>query len=270
MVSCGTFGRVGLWCAVVAAGWLVVTAPCVAAAEPEPPSQAPEPEHVEEVERLSEEAATHYRAKEFSKAVAAYVRAYKLNRDGRLLYNIAWIYDQSLSERELALEYYRRYVRAPDAEADLVERALNRIKVIRLAESAPPEPPPMDPKRPDPKAPAKQTSTGLSGQQIGGWALVGTGIASLGVGLAMYGLADSSYSEFQSELNIPKRLSLRDESKEQALIGDILVGVGSAVVVTGIILVATGGSEGSKDSGTVNVGGSWRPEGVFLTLSGSM
>jgi tetratricopeptide (TPR) repeat protein len=246
------------------------------AREPSDPSPIdPDAAALKEVERLSHEAVTHYKAKDFAKAVAAYVKAYHLARAGRLLYNIAWIYDQHLSEPDLALDYYRRYVGAPDAEAELVEKALNRMKVIRLSAAAAPGPagrtdglagPGASPRA----APPGAASRGLTGPQIGGWVLFAVGVAGLGAGGALYGLASGTHADYQASHDLDERLALRGTVRDQALIGDVLVGVGAAAALTGVILVVAGGGGAPEEQGAVEVGAHLGPDGALLTLRGSL
>ena len=68
---------------VAVVGWILTTAPRVVAGAPTEPNT----ERVKEVERLSAAAHEHYKAKEFSKAISSYLKAYHLGRAGRALRN---------------------------------------------------------------------------------------------------------------------------------------------------------------------------------------
>jgi hypothetical protein len=92
-----------------------------------------ESDAVKRVEQLSEQAMSRYEAGDFSGAIALYLKAHKIAPSAPLLYNIATIYDRKLNEKEIALDFYRRFVGAPDAEADLVKKALPRIQALKLA-----------------------------------------------------------------------------------------------------------------------------------------
>ena len=55
-----------------------------------------------------------------------------------ILLNVATIYDRKLHERDLAAEYYRRYLRAPDAEPDLVLKATQRLTALKQEDASAP------------------------------------------------------------------------------------------------------------------------------------
>jgi hypothetical protein len=44
---------------------------------------------------------------------------------------VATVYDRKLHERELAAEYYRRYIRTPDPNPELVKRATERLTGLK-------------------------------------------------------------------------------------------------------------------------------------------
>jgi tetratricopeptide (TPR) repeat protein len=101
---------------------LVLAAPLARAADPQAP---------ETTEQLAERAYQLQAAGKYADAVATYLKAYELSKDALTLLNVARIYDQKLHENELASEYYRRYVMAPDAEPDRVKRVTERITALK-------------------------------------------------------------------------------------------------------------------------------------------
>jgi tetratricopeptide (TPR) repeat protein len=82
-------------------------------------------------EDLANQAFDAYSRGDFQSAVSLYKRAYQTSSAGVILFNIANIYDKKLREKELALDYYRRYLRSGDTEPDLVKRASERIDIVR-------------------------------------------------------------------------------------------------------------------------------------------
>lgn len=82
-------------------------------------------------EDLAQQAFDAYSRGDFLSSVALYKRAYQTSSAGVILFNIANIYDKKLRDKELALEYYRRYLRSGDTEPDLVKRASERLDVVR-------------------------------------------------------------------------------------------------------------------------------------------
>jgi hypothetical protein len=77
---------------------------------------------------------------DYAASIAMYLRAYEISGAGVILLNVATIYDRKLHERELAAEYYRRYVRAADAEPELVQKATLRLSALKQEDANPPLP----------------------------------------------------------------------------------------------------------------------------------
>lgn len=81
--------------------------------------------------QLSDQAYSRYEAGDFPSAVALYMKAYALNVDARILFNVAQIYDRKVQDRDLALEYYRRYLKSTTTEVDLVRKATERVTELQ-------------------------------------------------------------------------------------------------------------------------------------------
>lgn len=92
-----------------------------------PAARAAEPTAAE----LSDQAYERYEAADFPGAVALYMKAYSLNVDSRILFNVAQIYDRKVQDRDLALEYYRRYLKSTTTEVDLVRKATERVTELQ-------------------------------------------------------------------------------------------------------------------------------------------
>ena len=91
------------------------------------PARADEPTAVQ----LSDQAFARYEAGDFPGAVAFYMKAYALSVDPRVLFNVAQIYDRKVQDRDLALEYYRRYLKSTTTEVDLVRKATERVAELQ-------------------------------------------------------------------------------------------------------------------------------------------
>src|SRR5262245_43517057 len=106
-------------------GFFVVAALCTAI--PSTAAADDKPRRAEAKDATSEELAAqafeHYKKGEFPQALSLYQRAYQLAPTTAILYNMASIYDHKLHERDLASEYYRRYLRASDADPELTRKA---------------------------------------------------------------------------------------------------------------------------------------------------
>ena len=96
-----------------------------------PVARAADPQTPETTEQLAEHAYQLQASGKYAEAVATYLKAYDLSKDALTLLNIARIYDQKLHENELASEYYRRYVMAPDAEPERVKRVTERLTALK-------------------------------------------------------------------------------------------------------------------------------------------
>jgi hypothetical protein len=137
-----------------------LAAPCAGVARADtPPAAAPASPTVEQ---LAERAFQQQAAGNYSESIATYLKAYEISHAGAILFNVAAIYDRKLHERDLAAEYFRRYLKAPDAEPELVERATTRLTALkkeaeeaRLAEAA--QPPPVR---------QNENGAGAAGQQV--------------------------------------------------------------------------------------------------------
>lgn len=233
----------------------MVAALCLLAS---PARSAPpqDPATVAEVERLAAEAAQHYKAKRYAEAVALYVKAYQLGKLPELLYNIAFIYDSKLGERELAIEYYRLTVSTPEVDSKLVAKAVARLEELKTAKAAEPEPQPTPARRTE-RAPPDHTAAYVL---IGGGALIAT------TGLVLGAVASGTDSEFVESKDLAQKKALRDEGQTQALVGDILMATGLVAVSIGVVMRVTGGAEGS---GSVDVGAASVPGGAAVSLRGA-
>ncbi|MCA9540372.1 MAG: tetratricopeptide repeat protein [Myxococcales bacterium] len=196
-----------------------------------------EPSNQDVIAQLASRGLEYFQQGKFREAVSAYQEAYRYEPVGALLYNIAFIYDKKLEDYDLAIDYYRRFVNAPDADPDTRLAAYERLQVLYeqkiekgktvappVATTVTPPPPPPDDK----------------GQRIAGWVTLGTGVALMGVGGAFGLMALGTQSDYDDAANdAKKRQDLRDQGEQQALIADVAIGVGAAAAVTGAILLLT-------------------------------
>jgi tetratricopeptide (TPR) repeat protein len=132
-------------------------------------------------QELADRAYELHEAGEYAAAIAAYLKAYEASSAAVTLLNIATIYDRKLHERQLAAEYYRRYLRAPDAEPDLVQKATDRLTALKQSEVAPVPPAPV--------AATTATDTGAASRSTGvrtaGFIVVTAGVTTLGASLVL-------------------------------------------------------------------------------------
>jgi tetratricopeptide (TPR) repeat protein len=157
-------------------------------------------------EQLAEKAFALHEEGKYAEAIATYLKAYEASNAAVTLFNVATIYDRKLHERDLASEYYRRFLRSPDAEPDLVAKATARLTVLKEeAEAEARERAVAAREAPATQAPATAPSRTLSSApdavehppatghalRIAGFAVGGLGVASVGVSLLLGALAKS-------------------------------------------------------------------------------
>jgi len=208
----------------------------------------------EEVDAIVAQAVEKFQAKEYDEAAALFEQAYELSPEPNYLFNIGRVYEQA-GNLEKAVEFYARFVKEPEVELGAREVALERLRVLRgvleeTSEKPPPEeedpvdevadptepedPPPDDPPPEDPEdAPKKPNPL-----RITGFVLLGVGVGAVAGGGALGGIALGH----ENDLNTLNTLETRDDAvtkgKRSALVADILFGVGGAMLVTGVVLVA--------------------------------
>lgn len=192
-------------------------------------------------EALAEQAFNLYKEGRFSESVAMYSRAYELTGSSAIVFNIANIYDRKLREIDLAVDYYRRYLRMPDANPELLRRANDRLEALKhqstplptaspSASTTPAAPPP---DRPDPV----WRATGL--------VLGGLGVVSLGVSGAFALQAKSKNDESDKycsgrECTDPRGPELADDAVSAANVSTITFGAGLAALVGGAVIFFAG------------------------------
>ena len=238
-------------------------------------AQAGVTEKVSEVERLSNEAMDKYNAGDFQNAIVLYLRAYKAEPSAAILYNVAVVYDRKLDEKSLALDYYRRFVGAPDADAALVEKALARIRVLKEAATIE-RAPATERARTEPAAAAvpavgapvvtAKNEPSTPSSTISQYILMSVGGAAFVTGAVFGVLVLNAKSQFDSSVALADKKSLSSSGKTKALTADILMGIGGAAAVGGALWMllspepsSTTASLGVGPSGAawVSVQGTW-------------
>lgn len=221
-------------------------------------------------EQFADQAYKRYEKGEFPDAIALYMKSYELSRDARLLFNVAQIYDKKIQDRELAIEYYRRYLKTTTTEAELVKRSTERIAALSAAAADKPTPPaasasatppaqsqkaPVAP--PPPSPPAEPRS---SPPLWIGWTTAGVFAAgALVTGIVALGKAqDAKDTAFVGRASGPAD-DKASSAKTMALVSTLLTG--GAVLAGGITIYL---STTSKTSTALNIGpGSLLLKGAF-------
>jgi len=220
--------------------------------------EAGEGEHAEQpsgdFDALVNEAMERYSARRYEEAIELFQRAYELRQEPELIYNIARSHERLL-HREEALQYYQQFLELPGTTGEARTRALNNVtslrreiaalEAARQAEAAQQrveqqgaqqagERPATEPPAEEPVATPERRVGALG---IAGYALLGIGAASTVAGVAFWGLAMSSRSDFEAAGNDASRLDFEEDLSLRALVGDVLTFSGIGVLGVGVIMV---------------------------------
>lgn len=203
---------------------------------------------------LTAQASAAYDAGDNEKAVTLFKRAYELRPVSNILYNIARIYEES-GQIDEAIEYYDKFVVAPNVEKTARRDALDRLKTLRevrelkegdtatadATEDPQPEPQPQPQPAPDP---------GLSAGQTVGWVFIGVGGASL-IGSGIFALlAQSEFNEFEEATSLQDRRQSASQGRTNSIVADTLLVTGavSAIVGTVFLVTSSGGSDTNPET----------------------
>jgi hypothetical protein len=240
------------------------------AADPAPAGTAPA--QAQTAEQLANEAYELHAAGKYAEAIAAYFKAYELSQAGAILFNIATIYDRKMHERQLAADFYRRYLLAPDTEQGLVKKATERLAGLKkeveeeaLAKrtaSATPEAAPAPAATPALAAPptadqgANEGDSGagirVAGLVIGALGLAGVG-TSMGLGAAAKSQNDQANTYCHGAACTDQRgVNAAQQAGTFATASTVTFVSGLVLLGGGVIMVIAaprGGSHASKATG---------------------
>lgn len=206
------------------------------------------------IEALAQSASARYKAGDFTEAVEMYLEAYRLGKAAALLYNVAVIYDRKIKDPELAITYYRRYIAAPDADPSAASRATVRVQTLKTQQAeadakrraeelaaAERRKEAAEARRAPPVAPRSVASTAQPAEpdRMVGWIVTGVGAVALGVGAGFGVGAAADQEAFDESELLNEKQDLRDSGQQKALFADVLMGVGAAALITGVVLLVT-------------------------------
>lgn len=210
-------------------------------------------EEKDEAESLSDKAKAEFSAGNLVGAIELFQKAYEIDPNPNYLFNIGLVYEEA-GDFENAVEYYAKFVKQPGVKLEWRETALERLRVLRaiLAETKEPteDPPKEEPKQADPlpqpqpvDADAQRKRKIMRGV---GFGVLGAGAGVL-IGAAVVGSLAQSDNDKARDFDQADHLAARqyylEKSKTKAMTADILFGVGGALLVTGVVLVAIGYSK---------------------------
>ncbi|MGF1510219.1 MAG: hypothetical protein ACFB9M_12035 [Myxococcota bacterium] len=226
---------------------------CVMAAEGQPT-----------FDQVVEEGLQAYSEGRFEEAAGRFIAAYELSAEPELIFNAARSFEKALKPQE-AIEYYERFIGLQGTTAELRNRALSSLRSLRAevqarqAPSASSAPPAASVQA----APPARRSVNRTPEIL----LLSVGGASLIAGGVFGGLALSAENDFEeADMTDPDRIGFANDARDRALVADVLLGVGAASTVTGVLLLifrGRGKSEAKEASGP-----SLDFDGQRLVLSG--
>jgi tetratricopeptide (TPR) repeat protein len=225
---------------VIAVGLLARTGfaadPWVAAPEMRPPLGS------ERVVALNEEGGALYAAGDYRRAAERFLQAYAVDEDSNLLFNIASCYE-ALGDIEAALEKYRVFLAAPDADPEgrpRAEQAIVRLTQLESSPAAPARPPfAPAPLAATPAAAPLDTAAHDAGWVP--WAGLGGGAALGALGAAFYLLGAADHAEVTDApgFDDPDSVASMTRSRADALVrsGDTKKAIGVASASAGAALI---------------------------------
>lgn len=240
-----------------------------------------------EVNVLNEEGAALYAQRDYRRAVERFLRAYAVDPDPNLLFNIARCYEK-LGDTEAAIEKYEEFIALPGADtvgrsrAHQSLQALRQLAASQQTQAAASAPAPVSSDEAPSAAVAATADAGKipathedSGASVWPWATLGVGVIAAGAGGVFLALGQKDHDRLIETQGYRDRsapytftrvqaVDLDDLGARKKLIGTIGLGIGGALVVTSAVLfwVQGGGDE------AVRVGVNAGPSDYRVSVSG--
>jgi len=230
------------------------------------------------IAELNETGARAYAERNYRTAIEKFVEAYAIDHDPNLLFNIARCYEK-LGDLGAAIEKYEAFVAAPGADTEgriKAKESLTELEHLREqggvtpreeratgGESAPP---------------AAEASDGSGSTfNVWPWVTLGAGVVVTGVGATFYALGASDHAQVTDAAgyNDPSVVypmtraeaqGYVDSGNTKKLVGGIGLGLGGALIATGVVLLVTG--KGAEPAQTASFTLAPSTEGVVAGYSG--
>lgn len=217
------------------------------------------------VKTLIDEAFQHYARGEYDAAIEDFEAAYAREPKPEYVFNAARSYEKALRVQE-AIAAYERFVNLPGTTAELRSRAFESLGALRREANARDRAvqstePPRSPEQPPRVVSGVQTSAPppQGPDNTLPWGLVAGGGGLIAVGAVFGGIAAvraSELSEARGVEPVTRQQELADAVERNALVADIMFGVGGAAALTGIILVLVNETRGPVAVAPSTAGGS--------------
>lgn len=193
---------------------------------------------------LSGQAIERFKAKDYDAAVRLFEQAYAIDPNPNYLFNIGRVYEEKGDIRS-AVDYYQRFVKEPGVDIGSRELAVQRLRVLKaiLNETEAPASTPAGPTQGSTVAPAAEPNAGRvddpdpkKTMRLGGYALIGVGGVSMLVGGIFGGLTLGKKNDLDDTHTVSERQSLAHQGQTFAIISDVTLFTGAALLVTGVVL----------------------------------
>lgn len=184
----------------------------------------------------------------YEEATVFFQRAYEIDPIPELIYNTARAYERAV-DRARAIEYYERFLSLQNTTARTRRLAIEHLREVRDELAA------IENLEQSPSTTHQSTPADTSSEEVDeqvpeeppvpletqfsrvGWSLSAIGGASIVAGGVMGIIALRQNSDFESTNTYQGQLNLQTEINRNAVIADILYGIGAAIVTTGVIFL---------------------------------
>ncbi len=197
---------------------------------------------------LSTQAIERFKAKDYDAAVRLFEQAYALDPNPNYLFNVGRVYEEKGDIRS-AVDHYQRFVKEPGVDIGSRELAVQRLRVLKaiLNETEAPAATPNQPQSGPAPAPTPggdrdrvDSPDPKKTMRLGGYALIAVGGVSMLVGGLFGGLTLGKKKDLDDSHVISDRQSLAHQGQTFAVISDVTLFTGAALLVTGVALAVVG------------------------------
>lgn len=219
---------------------------------------------VERAEAYAAAAYQAYSARDYTTAVALYLEAFRAAPSADILFNLARIYDVGLGDRAQAIRHYRQYVEHPDAGAQRIDLAFERLARLESIEtdageaqagekSASPEPSGpggagVEAAAAAPATPGFWTPLRVSAVVVGTAGLVGLGVGA-GFGVAALSDAKTARQDCDGDVCRTQRgIDATSSAEKSADLATVCLALGGGLVAAGATLMWWEASSGRDEA----------------------
>jgi hypothetical protein len=216
----------------------------VAPSTPATPATSGDPAAPAGAGELSGQAIERFKAKDYDAAARLFEQAYGIDPNPNYLFNIGRVYEEKGDIRS-AVTYYQRFVKEPGVDIGSRELAVQRLRVLKAILNETEAPPPTtatpattttDPGAAQPTRTGSDNPDPKQSMRLGGYALIGVGGVSLIVGGIFGGLTLAKKGDLDNTMIVEERQSLAHQGKTFAIISDVTLFTGAALLATGVVL----------------------------------